>query len=111
MAESRSFSPEIWASDREAFIFRFRDRRFGDLVTFCVSEITLKELRPEHPFLRWKAFDALRSLIYEAAAMRIRTGSLTRQHVMTTQELRALRQGRRHPHFLAENDQPQQGLG
>ena len=72
MAESRSFSPEIWVSDREFFIFRFRDRRFGDLATFCVPEATLKELHPEHPFLRKQAFDALRSWIYEAAVRRIR---------------------------------------
>ena len=106
MAESRSFSAEIWASDREAFIFRFRDYRFGELATFFVPEATLKELRPEDPFRPESAFDALRPLIYEAALEHIRTGSSMSQHVMTPHELRAFLAER---YVSPETNQPQQG--
>jgi hypothetical protein len=106
MAESRSFSAETWASDREAFIFRFHDYRFGDLATFFVPESTLKELRPDGPFRPESAFDALRPLIYEAALEHIRTGSSMSQHVVTPHELRELWAER---HVLPEINQAQQG--
>jgi len=95
MTEARSFSPETWVPQREAFIFRFRDRGSGAVATFCVLEATLKELKPwmGGPFRRVAAFNDLRPLIYRAATESMRTGGSMIQHVVTTQELKTLRDG------------------
>ena len=98
MTHSRQLSPEIWVSDREAFVFRLQDHRFSDRATFCVPQTTLKELRPAYPFDPAVAFDALRSVIYSAALERVRLGSAMAQHVITAHELRAVRDsGQRRP--------------
>ena len=89
MTPARSFSPETWVPDREAFIFRFQDRSFGDKATFCVPGSTLKEMQHRHPFDPVAAFDTFRSVIYRVALERIRSGSAMVQHVITAHELRA----------------------
>ena len=93
MTEVSSFCPETWVPKQAAFIFRLLNRRPGDVSIFCVPEATLKELQPGNPFRRVAAFDALRPLIYGAALEHIRTGSSAIQHVLTTQELKALQDG------------------
>lgn len=90
MTTTRRLSPEIWVAEREAFIFQFQDRRFGDRASFCVPQATLKEMRPRYPFNPAAAFDALRSLIYSAALERVRLGSAMAQHVITAEELRGI---------------------
>ena len=89
MKESRSFSSEIWVSDREAFIFRCTDQRFGDRSTFCVPRSTLQALKPRHRFMPAAAFEALRTLIYLAATERLRAAGAMVQHTLTAHEIRA----------------------
>ena len=89
MSEPRSFSTEIWVADREAFIFRCLNQRFGDKSTFCVPRSTLQALKPRQRFMPAAAFDALRPVIYLAATERIRAASAIVQHTLTAHELRA----------------------
>jgi len=95
MSEARTFSAEMWVPDRDAFIFRIKDRRVGDLATFCVPGSTLHEYQPKDPFEPAAAFDALRPLIYRAALERIRTGSGAPQLVITPHELRVIERSMR----------------
>ena len=93
MPDPRSFSPEVWVQECEAFTFRCENQRFGDRATFCVTQSALQDLEPELSALTAAAaFEALRPVIYGAARERMRVAFPMVQHVLTTPQIRAVQQ-------------------
>jgi hypothetical protein len=89
MRESRCFSPEIWVAEREVFVFRCLNQRFGDRSTFCLPQSALQALKPRQRFVPAAAFDEMRPLIYLAATERLLVAGAMVRHTLTAHELRA----------------------
>ena len=83
---SYRFSAEIWVSDREAFIFRYRAPEPGKLWTFCVPRSTLENLNPNCSSL--EAFEQCRADIYKAALDRIQEDNSEEQHTLSADDIR-----------------------
>ena len=92
MPDPRSFSPEVWVQELNAFTFQCENQRFGDRATFCVTQSALQVLEPDLHFDAAAAFEALRPLIYGAAVECMRVASPMVQHDLTAHQLRAIQQ-------------------
>jgi len=87
MSETRSFSAEIWASDRQAFQFRCHDPCRGDKWTFCLSISALHALHPDQADAPAAVFNTFRSAIYSAAFKRMALADPTVQHELSAADV------------------------
>ena len=82
-------SPETWAEDREAFVFRCHHPMRGDRWTFLVERGTLEAFAPEDESLQVSStFNKLRPFIYAAAYSRMEYADSTAQQRITVEDIR-----------------------
>jgi hypothetical protein len=83
-----SMSPETWARDRDAFVFRCHHPLKGDRWTFLVERSTLEVLAADEPLQPTTAFDKLRLSIYAAAFSRMEYADPKVQQMITVEDIR-----------------------
>jgi hypothetical protein len=80
------FSPELWDTNRDMYVFRCHPEARLERWTFYVTESTLKKLDPRPANCRTEVFDRCRAAIYQAALCRIYLGDPDVEHVLTFQD-------------------------
>lgn len=86
-----SISPETWAQDRDAFVFRCHQPRKGDRWTFLVERGTLEAFAPDDESLPLTStFDKLRPIIYAAAFSRMMYADPKQQQRIAIEDLRSV---------------------
>lgn len=79
---------EIFAADRDLFVFRCHVATRGNRWTFCVDRSTLQALEPESSGNPALIFDHFRHGIYKAAYSRMVFADPTDQQVISAQDVR-----------------------